>query len=414
MVDDKLNRDMSEEDAKRSDREAVLPDNAPNDHTVKVNVRPSGRMPRSSGTGTPPETSTTSVWSLVALAIALVASAGLAYVYVEQQRIDQQFVSIPAELARNQLAIAELRALQTSGNQAAKTTSVELSSLAARMGDFEDQVNAVDPNVILSKVDDALVAQRAEVRELMGPAREDWLLAESEYLLRLASQRLLMDRDVPSAIALIQSADDTLADARGLKIFELRASLAEDLASLGAVAELDTEGIFLRLNALISRVDVLQQRQLTYRKDVQALPETQVDGSVTLIQRLTGMLSAIGDQIAGLVDYRVSDERIRPVLPAKEEYYLRQNLVMKYQLAQLALLRGKQEIFVASVGDARVWVSRYFDDQDVETSAVLTTLNDLENIDITREIPDVSVSLRLVREVQRRGEPSIDGAGDGA
>ena len=335
-------------------------------------------------------------------------------VYVEQQRIDQQFVSIPAELARNQLAIAELRALQTSGNQAAKTISVELSSLAARMGDFEDQVNAVDPNVILSKVDDALVAQRAEVRELMGPAREDWLLAESEYLLRLASQRLLMDRDVPSAIALIKSADDTLADARGLKIFELRASLAEDLASLGAVAELDTEGIFLRLNALISRVDVLQQRQLTYRKDVQALPETQVDGSVTLMQRLTGMLSAIGDQIAGLVDYRVSDERIRPVLPAKEEYYLRQNLVMKYQLAQLALLRGKQEIFVASVGDTRVWVSRYFDDQDVETSAVLTTLNDLENIDITREIPDVSVSLRLVREVQRRGEPSIDGAGDGA
>ena len=198
----------------------------------------------------------------------------LAYVYVEQQRIDQQFVSIPAELARNQLAIAELRALQTSGNQAAKTTSVELSSLAARMGDFEDQVNAVDPNVILSKVDDALVAQRAEVRELMGPAREDWLLAESEYLLRLASQRLLMDRDVPSAIALIKSADDILADARGLKIFELRASLAEDLASLGAVAELDTEGIFLRLNALISRVDLLQQRQLTYRKDVQALPET--------------------------------------------------------------------------------------------------------------------------------------------
>ena len=46
MVDDKLNTDMSEEDAKRSDREAVLPDNAPNDHTVKVNVRPSGRMLR--------------------------------------------------------------------------------------------------------------------------------------------------------------------------------------------------------------------------------------------------------------------------------------------------------------------------------------------------------------------------------
>ena len=116
------------------------------------------------------------------------------------------------------------------------------------------------------------------------------------------------------------------------------------------------------------------------------------------------MLGSAGSRIAALVDYRVSDERVQPVLPAEEEYYLRQNLVMKYQQAQLALLSGKQEIFVTSIGDARNWINRYFDGQDVETSSVLITLAELESIDTTREIPDISVSLRLVRELQRRGE----------
>lgn len=339
------------------------------------------------------------IWSLSALLIALAASAGVAYLYVEQQRISEQFI----DLARGWTAVDETRAAQSSAHQLNDATRVEVRDLTSRMVQVEDYLRTGDRDTLLAEVDAVLSAQLSEVRELVGPSREDWLLAEAEYLLRLASQRLLMDRDVPSAIALIQTVDDILADAHGLTVFELRASLAEDLAALGAVADLDTEGIFLRLNALIGRVDVLRQQQLIYQMDVEAVPEVS-DPGATVLENLTSMLGSAGSRIAALVDYRVSDERVQPVLPAEEEYYLRQNLVMKYQQAQLALLSGKQEIFVTSIGDARNWINRYFDGQDVETSSVLITLAELESIDTTREIPDISVSLRLVRELQRRGE----------
>ena len=339
------------------------------------------------------------IWSLSALLIALAASAGVAYLYVEQQRISEQFI----DLARVWTAVDETRAAQSSAHQLNDATRVEVRDLTSRMVQVEDYLRTGDRDTLLAEVDAVLSAQLSEVRELVGPSREDWLLAEAEYLLRLASQRLLMDRDVPSAIALIQTVDDILADAHGLTVFELRASLAEDLAALGAVADLDTEGIFLRLNALIGRVDVLRQQQLIYQMDVEAVPEVS-DPGATVLGNLTSMLGSAGSRIAALVDYRVSDERVQPVLPAEEEYYLRQNLVMKYQQAQLALLSGKQEIFVTSIGDARNWINRYFDGQDVETSSVLITLAELESIDTTREIPDISVSLRLVRELQRRGE----------
>ena len=339
------------------------------------------------------------IWSLSALLIALAASAGVAYLYVEQQRISEQFI----DLARGWTAVDETRAAQASAHQLNDATRVEVRDLTSRMVQVEDYLRTGDRDTLLAEVDAVLSAQLSEVRELVGPSREDWLLAEAEYLLRLASQRLLMDRDVPSAIALIQTVDDILADAHGLTVFELRASLAEDLAALGAVADLDTEGIFLRLNALIGRVDVLRQQQLIYQMDVEAVPEVS-DPGATVLGNLTSILGSAGSRIAALVDYRVSDERVQPVLPAEEEYYLRQNLVMKYQQAQLALLSGKQEIFVTSIGDARNWINRYFDGQDVETSSVLITLAELESIDTTREIPDISVSLRLVRELQRRGE----------
>ena len=396
---------MSEEDTRMSDEDVESNDGRKSQSTTR---QPTTRQPTTSQSGKDKRSRDARsggrvrgapIWSLSALLIALAASAGVAYLYVEQQRISEQFI----DLARGWTAVDETRAAQSSAHQLNDATRVEVRDLTSRMVQVEDYLRTGDRDTLLAEVDAVLSAQLSEVRELVGPSREDWLLAEAEYLLRLASQRLLMDRDVPSAIALIQTVDDILADAHGLTVFELRASLAEDLAALCAVADLDTEGIFLRLNALIGRVDVLRQQQLIYQMDVEAVPEVS-DPGATVLGNLTSMLGSAGSRIAALVDYRVSDERVQPVLPAEEEYYLRQNLVMKYQQAQLALLSGKQEIFVTSIGDARNWINRYFDGQDVETSSVLITLAELESIDTTREIPDISVSLRLVRELQRRGE----------
>ena len=45
-------------------------------------------------------------------------------------------------------------------------------------------------------MDAALVIQREEIARFGATDRKDWLLAEAEYLLRLANQRLIMSGDV--------------------------------------------------------------------------------------------------------------------------------------------------------------------------------------------------------------------------
>ncbi|MBP9034586.1 MAG: uroporphyrinogen-III C-methyltransferase, partial [Pseudomonadales bacterium] len=102
---------------------------------------------------------------------------------------------------------------------------------------------------------DALGADTAALRERFAAItvadRRDWALAEAEYLERLASQSLLMGREVRGALALLGAADGILRDLDDPALHAARAALASDIASLRAVAEFDVEGLYLRLAALV-------------------------------------------------------------------------------------------------------------------------------------------------------------------
>ena len=81
---------------------------------------------------------------------------------------------------------------------------------------------------------------------------------------------------------------------------------------------------------------------------------------------------------------------ITPVLPPKEEYYLRQNLVLKFQLAELALLRGDQLIYKNALSEANLWLPLYFDLENSQTRAMQAAIEKLLRVDISRQLPDIS------------------------
>ena len=57
-----------------------------------------------------------------------------------------------------------------------------------------------------------LSEQQAELDRYSVNDRDDWLLAEAQYLLRMANQRLIMANDVGAAQALLGSADTILLE----------------------------------------------------------------------------------------------------------------------------------------------------------------------------------------------------------
>ena len=236
---------------------------------------------------------------------------------------------------------------------------------------------------------------RAELNEGLGTSGEDWLLAEVEYLIRLANQRVLMERDVSGALSLLSSADEIVEQTSGIAAYELRESLAYDIANLKAVSDLDTDGIFLSLSAMASQVPELRRKQPELSSPRQAHVEN-VEAQ-SFYQQFISLVSNIFGRVLNSVDYRRDGVAITPLLPPKEEYYLRQNLILKFEMAQLALLRNDQPVYHTSLSEAKLWIVKHFVETDPRTIALVTALDQLMEVEVDRSLPNISGSLRAVR-----------------
>jgi uroporphyrin-3 C-methyltransferase len=86
-------------------------------------------------------------------------------------------------------------------------------------------------------LEEQMAAVRTELARFSATDRDSWLLAEAEYLLRLANQRLIMAGDTESAQALLGSADSVLRELDDVSLHQVRAAVASDIAAVRAVPE---------------------------------------------------------------------------------------------------------------------------------------------------------------------------------
>lgn len=189
---------------------------------------------------------------------------------------------------------------------------------------------------------DALGTDTAALRERLAAItvadRRDWALAEAEYLERLASQSLLMGREVRGALALLGAADGILRDLDDPSLYAARAALANDMASLRAVAQFDVEGLYLRLAALVDQVPALALMERSHAEALGGEATAEPTAAGSWWSRITAVLGRY-------VVVRQRNESIKPLLPLAEEGYLRMNLRLGLEQAKLALLAAEPAVY---------------------------------------------------------------------
>ena len=74
------------------------------------------------------------------------------------------------------------------------------------------------------------------------------------------------------------------------------------------------------------------------------------------------------------------------------------------QAARLALLRGEPEIFRQSLDDADTWMDTYFDTGSQPVRSARQTMAEIRNEYATVVPPDISRSLRLLRQYKTLAE----------
>ncbi len=231
---------------------------------------------------------------------------------------------------------------------------------------------------------------------LVGRSEQGWSLAEVEYLLRIANQRLQLQRDLKTAQQALQAADARLQELADPQFLQVREQLARELETLRAVEPVDIDGISAKLGALMGNIDGLTVRGSKYQPV--AKTETAGSGTATTVQDWRELPALLWSSLSELFRFREHDKPVSPMLPPEREYFLRENLRLQLSAARLALLRDDGVQYRATLTTATDWLEGYFSAEDARVKELLVQLEQLSAIDVAPRLPDISASLRLLRQ----------------
>ncbi|MEE4662235.1 MAG: uroporphyrinogen-III C-methyltransferase, partial [Halieaceae bacterium] len=128
----------------------------------------------------------------------------------------------------------------------------------AKQAFIEQEQKLADENLRLQEREAELRAAVADVHRRVGRSGTQWIIAEVEYLLRVANHRLLLARDVDTARAALEIADQRLRDTKDPGWAGVRAQIAREIAALSAYQPPDDAGLAARLSAMIEQIPSLK------------------------------------------------------------------------------------------------------------------------------------------------------------
>ena len=235
-------------------------------------------------------------------------------------------------------------------------------------------------------------AQGARLVELGSTTRSDWLLAEAEYLARLAKQRLQTERNTKSPLALLESVDAILQQIDEPNLIEVRGAIAADITALRLVSDIDKQGIYVELNTLAASIKKLLIMEVD--RPLEQAKETKQQNT----QQDAGVLDKFLADFAGLIRVRERQSPIEPILERTEEQTVRQNLQMMLEQAQLALLREEQVIYQQSLLKAQEYLLRFFK-MTATAEGISQRLQRLADTNIIQQLPDIHRSLKAMQDL---------------
>lgn len=347
---------------------------------------------------TPATASGSRLTAMVAWLALLLAAAALAVTGYRQ--LVQREEGDLAEANRDRLERLT-RTLEVTGEEIAglekqlEDAAARELSLGRRLEQLDDEADSrLEPLETLPDRVTNLEGSMAALRGISSGLRDSWLIAEAEYYMQIANAQLNLAGNPDLAAHALRLADDKIRQLANPALTDVRRALAGELRALDALDNPDVEGLVLTLASLAS---VAESLPLDREVDAPAADDGEVDPELSGLDRAWASLKKT---MTDVVSVRRTDEEVRPLLAPEAQYFLRANLSLQFQAARLALLRSERALFEQSLDDAAEWLSRYYDADSTAVQSALETISEVRRSAFPGDLPDISGSLRLLREFQ--------------
>ena len=283
------------------------------------------------------------------------------------------------------------------------TTSELASQVAALQKAQENQKSELE-GVIKQQADQLNVAKQLDelqqkVAVISGSDAKTWLLAQADFLVKLAGRKLWSDQDVTTAAALLKSADASLADMNDPSLIGARRAITDDIATLSAVSQVDYDGMILKVNQLANQIDNL--RLADNNDDDSPMDADSDELSSSISEWRVNLQKSWQNFMDSFITVRRRDETAVPLLAPNQDIYLRENIRSRLLVAAQAVPRHQEETWKQSLDNVSTWVRAYYDTDDATTKAFLDEVDKLSQQSITMTVPETLQSQALLEKLMQ-------------
>ena len=349
--------------AKQSSAKAAAPKSSPD------NPKPAQSAP--------PKTAKTGLlWLITLLNLLLLGGAAYGgYWYFNQHSVSQTKLDTLRSELNNELGQKHRKMASR-----AATLEQQISAQAEATQNVLDGEAAQQATV--EQLENQLQGALAQIQELDGRRPTDWLIAEADYLVRMAGRKMWLEKDLRTAIMLLGNADQRLKSLADPSVLPVRALIAQDIQALKQVNPVSEVSVALALDGLIKQVDKLA---IITPKEANEFTSEEVSDSASDWQQnlLNVWRSLVNDFIR--VEYR--DEPVEPMMTAQQEWLSREQIKLALQQAQAAALAGEQALYQASIERAATIISDDYIEYNNDVMGFQSALNQLKNTDISKAVP---------------------------
>ncbi|APD88436.1 heme biosynthesis operon protein HemX [Alteromonas mediterranea] len=314
------------------------------------------------------------LWFVVIILFLLVlgmAGAGYWY-YMQQQSASQETVTAQQNNASQLNAIERERADILASIENVTRTNQALESTVAELKSQNEQL--------------ALQAESTlqQLNNMEGRRPADWLIAEADYLVRMAGRKLWLENDVRTAILLLVNADKRLKSLADPSVLPVRATLAEDIQTLQQLNPVSQSSVALALTGMMAQIDKLPLDTFEKPEDGNAQDTTLSESADDWQENLAKVWRSLVDDF---LTVKSIEGPVEPVLSLEAQFLAKEQLRLQLMHAQTAALQGDEGLYSQSLQYAQTLLTEKFDTEKSQVTGFMDALQNLSATDIARPIP---------------------------
>ncbi len=292
---------------------------------------------------------------------------------------------------------AQIDALQSQLKQSQSAMQSELASTQQNtITKTSEMVHRAE--TVLEQQQKSIESLQLAVADVKGRRPNDWLLAEADYLVKLAGRKLFLEHDAVSATQLMESADQRIAALNDPSLVPLRKSMANDITKLKVIPLIDKEGLVLRITALQQQVDQLPLANAL-------LPEAQVEEAQVVSKDINdwqqNLMTSMKEFSENFITFRTRDGNVIPLLSPQQHFYLQENIKAKLETAIKATYVEQQEIYTTALQTADKWATTFFNQDANEVIEFHKALEMLSKQKVQVEYPVELQTQEILSDVIR-------------